>query len=75
MAYYEKNRDTSAVGKSCFTTSQSGGIKIKIKSSKLFEQTLASLKCRFIFLLYALKSTEIGRFARAKAGLLHVSHI
>ena len=54
-------------------TSQSGGTKTVIKSSKLFELTLASLNCRYIFLSCALKLTEIGQFAWAKAGLWHVS--
>ena len=61
--------------KSCFTTSQTGRIKTKIESSKLFELTQASLNYRYIFLSYLLKSTERGQFAHAKAGLLHVSHI
>ena len=47
-------------------TSQSRGIKTK-KSSKLFELTLASVNCRYIFLFYSLKLTETGQFARAKS--------
>ena len=41
---YEKDRETSAVEKLCIIThSRSGGTKTEIKSSKLFELTLASL--------------------------------
>ena len=72
---YEKDREMSAVEKSCFTTFQSGGTKTEIKSSKLFELTQVNLNCRYIFLLYVLKSTKIGQFARRKTGLSHVAHI
>ena len=65
---YEKDREMSAVEKSCLTTSQSRGIKTEIKSLKLYELTLPSLNSRYAFLLYALKSSEIGQFACVKAG-------
>ena len=67
---YEKDRETSAVEKLCFTTSQTGGIKTEIKSLKLFELTQARLNSRYIFLLYALKSSEIGQFAYIKLAYL-----
>ena len=72
---YEKDRETAAGENSCFTTSQNGEMKAEIKSSKLFERTLASLNIRYIFLLCALKSSEISQFSHVKAGLFHVSHI
>ena len=77
ISKYEKDRETSAVEKSCFTTPQSGGIKTEIKFSKLFELTLASLNSRYtVYILYTFKSSEIRQFARVKAaGLLHVGHI
>ena len=49
------------------------GIKTEIKSSKLFQQTLASLNSRYVVLLYVLKSSEVGQFTPVKAGLFHVS--
>ena len=72
---YEKDRESCAVEKSRFTTSQSGGIKTERKSSKLFELTQASLKSRLVFLLYALKSSEIGQSAHVEPGLFHGGHI
>ena len=50
ISKYEKGRGVSAVEKSCFTTSQSGGVRTEIKSSKLFELILASLSSKYIFL-------------------------
>ena len=67
--------ETFAVERSFFMTSQSEGIRTEMKSSKLFELTLESLNGRCIFLLYALKSSEIGQFAHVKAGLFHLGHI
>ena len=56
-------------------SSQSGSIKTELKSSTLFELTPASLNDRYIFLLYALKSSQIGQFARVKVRLSYVGHI
>ena len=54
ISKYEKDREMSAVDKSCATTSQSGGIKSEMKSSKLFELTLASSKTVDISFCYML---------------------
>ena len=75
ISKYEKNRETSAVEKPYFTTSQSVGIKTELKSWQWFRLSLVSLNNRHIVLLYALKSSEIGQFVRLKTGLFHVSHI
>ena len=70
ISKYEKDKEMSAVEKSCFMTSQS---KTDIKPSKLFE--LANLNIRHIFLFFVLKLYEIGQFARVTSGLFHVGHI